>query len=127
MMTATEYSHMTAGEFSREEVVAKEKEIAKAIDFQFDTCTAIEVINSGIFSQQVDSAALLDKKVNFLGMYLTDLSQLSSELSCRYSPSLLAYSSLILASIELFVQLKFKWPQARREELLSCVTSLHEL
>ena len=56
MMTSTEYSHMTANEFSREEVVAVEKEIAKAIDYQFDTCTATEAINMSMMpSKSIDS------------------------------------------------------------------------
>ena len=51
MMSSTEYSHMTANEFTREEVVAMEKEIAKAIDYQFDSCTAIEAINMSLVPQ----------------------------------------------------------------------------
>ena len=51
MMSSTEYSHMTANEFSREEVVAMEKEIAKAIDYKFDSCTAIEAINMSLVPQ----------------------------------------------------------------------------
>ena len=35
---------MTANEFSREDVIAMEKEIARAIDYEFDSCTSIEVI-----------------------------------------------------------------------------------
>ena len=114
MMTSTEYSHMTANEFSREEVVAMEKEIAKAIDYQFDSCTAIEAINMSLVpksrAQEEDDTATLDKRVDFLGMYFSDLAQLSSKLTCRYSPSLIAFSSLLLASIELNCPVKFNWP-----------------
>ena len=42
MMTSMEYAHMTANEFSREEVVAMEKEVARAIDYNFDTFTISE-------------------------------------------------------------------------------------
>ena len=58
MMTSTEYSHMTANEFTREEVVAVEKEIAKAIDYQFDTCTATEVINMGMIPSKSEDSTI---------------------------------------------------------------------
>lgn len=44
MMTSMEYAHMTANEFSREEVVAMEKEVARAIDYNFDTFTISELL-----------------------------------------------------------------------------------
>ena len=75
MMTATEYSHMTASEFSKEEVVAMEKEIARAINFEFDTCTASEAIHMSIVPMMMrDSTAVFDKRVDFMGLYLSDLS-----------------------------------------------------
>ena len=73
MMTAMEYAHMTAEEFSKEDVVAMEKEIAQAIEFSFDTCTSVEVVNQLAQSD--------DKKILFLAEYLSDLTLLSSQFS----------------------------------------------
>ena len=73
MMTAMEYAHMTAEEFSKEDVVAMEKEIAQAIEFAFDTCTSVEIVNQ--------LAQPGDKKILFLAEYLSDLTLLSSQFS----------------------------------------------
>jgi len=70
MMTSMEYAHMTAEEFSRQDVVAMEKEIAKAIDFEFDTCTSAEMVHQLAHPD--------DKKTLFLAEYLSDLTLLSS-------------------------------------------------
>ena len=68
MTTSIEYAHMTANEFSREEVVAMEKEVAKAIDYDFDTCTAIEKLEL-----MFDGRVKATKTARFLAMYLSDL------------------------------------------------------
>ena len=45
MMTATEYAHMTANEFTKDEVVAMEREVARVLDYDIDTCTVSDALH----------------------------------------------------------------------------------
>ena len=86
---------MTANEFEKEDVVRMEKEIAKAIDFDFDSVTSSEAIKT------ISSTSGIPKKVEFLASYLSDLSLLSSRLTCHYPVTYTTFACLLLASIEL--------------------------
>ena len=121
---------MTANEFSREEVVAMEKEVARAIDYNFDTFTISELLTE-LYSSQADLIQF-DKKVHFLSMYLSDLSLLSSRLSCRYKVKVIAMACLTLASIELSSTQPLVLPissisNVEMDLILECVQELHEL
>ena len=90
MMTSLEYAHMTADEWSRADVVAMEKLVAKAIDFDLDTCTSFEMVKPLL-------ATDTPKKIHFLAEYLSDLSLLSSRLTCLFSAQTIAAACRVLA------------------------------
>ena len=97
MVTATEYAHMTANEFTKDQVVMMEREVARVLDYDIDTCT----VNDALHLLFASEPRVEDQAVMFMALYLADLNQLSSNMTCRYTANELALACHILASIEL--------------------------
>ena len=104
---AKEYAYITADEFTDKQVIEKEKDILKSLDFDISTPTPAGFVN------MIDQIGPLNRQVKFLARYLCDIVQLSSDLTCKHAPSLVAFSAVTLAHLSLRV------PMSRQSDLTS--------